>query len=188
MHDAAIILSDIAAQVSACPLCRLSQSRTIAVPGEGPPEARIMFIGEGPGRQEDLSGRPFVGAAGKLLDQLLLHAGLCRPELFITNVVKCRPPSNRAPLPDEVAACRPYLDAQIATINPQVICLLGCPATQTMLGSKVSMSREHGRVREHTGILYVPLYHPAAALHRPSLQPVLVEDMRRLSELLNTHT
>lgn len=184
MDDAATVLNELADQIRACPLCRLSQSRTHAVPGEGPPHARIMFIGEGPGQQEDLSGRPFVGAAGKLLNLLLLRAGLRRPDLFITNLVKCRPPGNRDPLPDEIAACRPYLDAQIATLNPRVVCLLGRPATQTMLGSQVSMSKQHGVPCEKDGLLFVPLYHPAAALHQPGLQPVLVADMQRLADLL----
>ena len=188
MDDAATILSDLAQQICVCPLCRLSQSRTIAVPGEGPPDAPLMFIGEGPGAQEDATGLPFVGAAGKLLDQLLQSAGLRRSEIFITSLVKCRPPGNREPLPDEIAACRPYLDAQIATIRPGVIGLLGRRATQTMFGSQVSMSQEHGVAREQGGILFVPLYHPAAVLHQRRLLPVLVDDMRRVSEILKSRT
>jgi len=178
------MLEELAAQIRVCPRCPLSTSRTLAVPGEGPAAAHLMFIGEGPGEQEDRSGRPFMGAAGKLLSRLMLDAGLDRSTAFITNLVKCRPPGNRNPLPCEVEACRPYLDAQIALINPAVIGLLGRPATQTVLDLSAPMSRVHGAAREKDGILFVPLYHPAAALHQPALQPVLVADMRRLAEML----
>jgi DNA polymerase len=187
VDEAAQRLRELAEQVLVCPLCRLSITRTIAVPGEGPANARIMFIGEGPGEQEDRTGRPFVGAAGRLLDQLLLEAGLNRSEVFITSIVKCRPPGNRDPLPDEVAACRPYLNAQITLIAPKVICLLGRWAAHSLLSPGLLMTKEHGVPQEREGILYVPLYHPAAALHQPSLRPVLVEDMRRLAALLAAH-
>jgi len=178
------LLEEIAAEVRRCQKCALWRSRTHAVPGEGPANAAIVFIGEGPGVAEDKQGRPFVGPAGRLLDTLLLQAGLRRPDVFITNIVKCRPPENREPHPDEVAACREYLDGQIAAINPEVICLLGRPATQTLLDPKASISKIHGQPVERDGILYVPLYHPAAALHRDSLQPTLVEDMAKLKGLL----
>lgn len=178
------LLQEVADDVAICQRCGLGMTRTLAVPGEGPPDARIMLIGEGPGEQEDRTGRPFVGAAGKLLNQLLLRAGLRRPDVFITNIVKCRPPGNRAPTPDEAATCRPYLETQIALISPRIICLLGRAAAQVMLGAPVSISRIHGVPHEQDGIIYVPLYHPAAALHQPDLQPVLVQDMERLRNLL----
>lgn len=185
MSEAAQKLQELAEQILVCPLCRLSLTRTIAVPGEGPATARLMFIGEGPGEQEDRSGRPFVGAAGQLLDQLMLKAGLARPDVFITNIVKCRPPGNRDPLPDEVAACRPYLDAQMALLNAPLIGLLGRWATHSLLSPKLLMSQAHGVPCERQGTIFVPLYHPAAALRQPSLQPVLVDDLRRLKALLD---
>lgn len=180
----ACMLQEVAEEVAICQRCGLGATRSLTVPGEGPPHTSIMFIGEGPGEQEDRTGRPFVGAAGQLLNQLLLRAGLRRPDIFITNLVKCRPPGNRAPTPDEVVACHPYLEAQIALISPRVICLLGRPATQALLSSTEPISKIHGVPREQDGITYVPLYHPAAALHQPSLQPVLVQDMQRLRQLL----
>jgi uracil-DNA glycosylase family 4 len=178
------ILDDIAAEVRVCSLCPLARGRTNAVPGVGAPGARIMFIGEGPGEQEDLQGKPFVGPAGKLLDQLLRRVGLSREEVFITNIVKCRPPGNREPMPDEVAACKPYLDGQIAAIWPSVICLLGRPAVATVLAVSQAMNKIHGQILERDGVKYVPLYHPAAALHQQSLAPVLLADIVKLKPLL----
>ena len=178
------MLEEIAEQIRTCTKCRLCESRTHAVPGEGPEDAGVMFIGEGPGAREDEQARPFVGPAGQLLNQLLLQAGLRRPEVFITNIVKCRPPGNRDPMPDEVEACHEYLVGQIASINPAVICTLGRPALQTLIDPGLSISREHGVPREIDGMTYVPLYHPAAALHQQNLRPVLVEDMRRLAPFL----
>jgi DNA polymerase len=177
-------LEPIAREVRACTRCRLCETRTNAVPGEGPPDAAILFVGEGPGQKEDEQGRPFVGPAGSLLNQLLLQAGLRRPEVFITNIVKCRPPANREPAPDEIDACRPYLERQIAALQPKVICTLGRPASQTLIDPTLSISREHGRPRQVSGRLYVPLYHPAAALHQQPLRPVLVQDMQRLATFL----
>jgi DNA polymerase len=179
-EQAAALLEELAAGIRRCTACRLSVGRTHAVPGEGSLTARIMFVGEGPGQQEDRLGRPFVGPAGELLNELLAEAGLRREDVYVTNIVKCRPTQNREPLPDEVAACRDYLNAQIALINPRVVCTLGRPALQTLVDPSASITREHGRPREVAGMLYVPLYHPAAALHRKDLRPALVEDMRRL--------
>jgi uracil-DNA glycosylase family 4 len=184
MADRAAMLVELGQEIAACQRCALAATRTQAVPGEGPVGARIMFIGEGPGEQEDRSGRPFVGAAGQLLDQLLTRAGLHRPDIFITNIVKCRPPRNRDPQPGEAAACRLYLDAQIALLTPRLICLLGKPATHALLSPGASMGKVHGVPQEVEGIIYVPLYHPAAALHQPSLEAVLVQDMERLKSLL----
>ena len=181
------LLEEIAEQIRGCERCDLCRSRTNAVPGEGPEGADIMFIGEGPGQREDQQGRPFVGPAGQLLNQLLLKAGLRRPEVFITNIIKCRPPGNRDPMPDEVEACGEYLVGQIAAINPKVICVLGRPALHALVDPTLSISREHGVPRVIDGITYVPLYHPAAALHRQDLGPVLVDDMRRLAPFLGEH-
>lgn len=178
------MLEEIAQQIRECARCALAESRTNAVPGEGSADAQIMFIGEAPGVAEDRQGRPFVGPAGKLLDKLLLQVGLRRPEIYITNILKCRPPSNRDPRPDEVRACRDYLDGQIAVLNPQVICLLGRPATQALLDPKAAISKVHGQGFEREGILYVPIYHPAAALHNDRLHPTLIEDFSRLKQLL----
>jgi len=178
------MLREIAAEIRGCTRCPLHRGRTLAVPGEGPADADIMFVGEGPGFQEDQQGRPFVGPAGSLLNELLQQAGLRRERVFIANLVKCRPPGNREPTPDEVLACRDYLNAQIALINPSVICTLGRPALQTLVDPQASISREHGVPRQVDGILFFPLYHPAAALHRQDLRPTLVADMRKLRFML----
>jgi len=175
------LLDEIAAEIRSCTLCPLHKTRTNAVPGEGPADAKIMFIGEAPGREEDIQGRPFVGPAGRYLNQLLALAGLSREQVFITNIVKCRPPGNREPRSEEAAACRPYLDGQIATICPRVICLLGRPATMALLDPSATMSRIHGQTFERDGIVYIPLYHPAAALHNQRLGPVLNDDFKRLA-------
>ncbi len=178
------MLEEIAQQVRACTRCALAESRTNAVAGEGSADAQIMFIGEAPGAAEDRMGRPFVGPAGKLLDKLLLQVGIRRPEIYITNILKCRPPGNRDPRAEEVRACRDYLDGQIAVLNPQIICLLGRPATQALLDPQASISKVHGQGFEREGILYVPIYHPAAALHNDRLHPTLIEDFTCLKHLL----
>jgi DNA polymerase len=144
-----------------------------------------MFVGEAPGGDEDQQGRPFVGAAGRLLTQLLKSIGLDRDAVFITNVLKCRPPGNRDPLPEEIEACNEHLLTQIALIRPKLICTLGRFAGQTLIDSRLSISREHGKERRISGILYVPLYHPAAALHQARLIDSLEADMRLLHSLLN---
>ncbi len=180
----AAVLEEIAAEVRQCTLCDLHRGRTHAVPGEGPPDARVMFIGEGPGREEDEQGRPFVGPAGRYLNALLQRAGLVREEVFITNIVKCRPPGNREPTPTEVEACRSYLDGQIACLRPHIICLLGRPATATLLDPSATMGKIHGSPISKDGFTYIPMYHPAAALHNQRLAPVLTEDFTRLGLLL----
>lgn len=180
----ATILEEIAQEIATCQKCPLARSRTRTVPGEGNPQALVMFVGEGPGIQEDRQGRPFVGPAGQLLNQLLLVAGLRRPDVFITNVVKCRPPENRTPAPEEVAACSDYLDAQIAVISPRIICPLGSPALKRLLSEDLAISKVHGTAFRRTGILYMPLYHPAAALHKDSLRQPLHADMVKLRDLL----
>lgn len=162
-----------------CPLCDLSKTRTKAVPGEGPLDAEMLFVGEGPGFHEDRQGRPFVGAAGQFLDTMLAGIGLDRQRVFITNVVKCRPPNNRDPLPAEIAACAPYLDQQIALINPLLIVTLGRHSMARFFpGDRISSI--HGTARLVEGRTIIALYHPAAALHQQSLRNTLEEDFRKL--------
>ncbi len=173
----------IADEVKGCPLCELSRSRTHAVPGEGNPQARIMLIGEGPGWHEDRQGKPFVGASGKFLTELLAKAGLEREDVFITNVVKCRPPSNRDPLPDEILACSVYLERQIAVINPEVIVTLG-PFSMSKYFPGERISRIHGQAKQFGNRFVVPMYHPAAGLHQGSLRSVIEEDFAKLPKLL----
>jgi len=176
-------LETIAAEVRACRACALYYGRKNAVPGVGSPNARVMFIGEGPGFHEDQQGLPFVGAAGKFLDELLEMIGFARDEVFIANVIKCRPPGNRDPRPEEIGACRPFLDRQIALIGPQIIVTLGRYSMERYFpGAKIS--QVHGQVRKIDGILYYPMYHPAAALHQPSLRRDVEEDMAKIPDLL----
>lgn len=173
------ILADIAQQTAVCTRCKLHFGRKKAVPGAGDPQSRIMFIGEGPGFHENQQGLPFVGAAGKFLDTLLEEANLDRDSVFITNVVKCRPPGNRDPLAEELAACKPYLERQIAAINPDVIVTLG----RISMGYYINngkISSIHGRCYWFNGRLIVPMYHPAAALHQPSLREVVKQDFAKL--------
>lgn len=179
--EAAIVLQDIAEKVAGCKLCQLNFSRKKAVPGEGPANAEIMLIGEGPGFYENEQGRPFVGAAGNYLNELLEKAGVKRKDVFITNVVKCRPPGNRDPLPEELLACSIYLDAQIEAINPLVIVTLGRYSMGKFLPN-VKISEVHGQPAWVRGRLIVPMYHPAAALHQPSLKTTLERDFSRLLE------
>ena len=176
-------LAQIAQEVSVCTRCRLHSSRKNAVPGEGPPDTQIMFIGEGPGFHENEQGRPFVGAAGKFLEELLAGIGFRRDQVFICNVVKCRPPGNRDPLPDEMESCREYLDRQIAAVNPQVIVTLGRFSMARYFG-EAKISAVHGQVRRVDGRVVVAMFHPAAALHQPSLRATVVEDFAKLPELV----
>jgi DNA polymerase len=177
-------LERVATEVTGCPLCKLARSRKNAVPGEGQLSAKIMFVGEAPGRSEDEKGRPFVGAAGKMLDNLLKKAGIDRSQVFITNVVKCRPPGNRVPEEDEVAACRPYLERQIALIQPRVICVLGRTAYSSLLGGG-SISANRGKIIEKSGQKYFLTMHPAAAIYNKSLASVLEGDLKKLAKEIN---
>ena len=177
------MLATIARQVAVCKDCALCQGRTNSVPGEGNPDADIMFIGEGPGFYEDQQGRPFVGASGKFLDDLLRSIGLDRKTVFIANVVKCRPPQNRDPQPDEIAACAKYLDAQIDAIGPKVVVTLGRHSMQRYFPGE-SISRIHGQPRRKGDLIVVPMYHPAAALHQGNLRKVIEADFSRLPEFL----
>lgn len=176
-------LSDLADQIRVCTLCRLSQSRTNAVPGEGREDAQVMFIGEAPGFHEDRLGRPFVGAAGQKLDELLERVGLKRANVYITNVVKCRPPANRDPEPDEIEACRPYLDKQIELIRPRLIVTLG-RFSMARYFPGASISRIHGQPKRVGSVIYYPVFHPAAALHQPKWLTALEEDMAKIPDLL----
>jgi len=173
------ILNQVAAEVRVCIQCQLNVSRKNAVPGEGPANAEVMFIGEGPGFYENEQGRPFVGAAGKFLDELLQRAHLQREKVFITNVVKCRPPGNRDPLPEELEACNWFLDRQIEAINPMVIVTLGRFSMAKFMGN-VRISDVHGQSRWVNGRLVVAMFHPAAALHQPSLKNAVLDDFGRL--------
>jgi DNA polymerase len=177
-HDS---LEKIAAEVRGCPLCKLARTRKNAVPGEGQLAAKIMFIGEAPGRSEDEKGRPFVGTAGRILDDLLQKAGIERSQVFITNVVKCRPPNNRVPEEDEAAACRPYLERQIALIKPKVICILGRTAYSSLLGGS-SITVNRGKIVEKAGQKYFLTFHPAAAIYNKSLLSALEADLKKLAK------
>lgn len=176
-------LKEIAAEVSVCTKCDLCKSRTHAVPGEGSPTAKIMFIGEGPGFHEDKQARPFVGPSGQFLEELLRGINLKRSDVFITNVVKCRPPENRDPLPNEITACNDYLDRQIAAIKPQVIVTLGRYSMAKFFpGEKISAI--HGRARKKDGFICVPMFHPAAGLRTPVVKEQLREDFKKLPAIL----
>lgn len=176
-------LAEIADEVMGCTLCELSRTRTHAVPGEGNPHARVMLIGEGPGWHEDQQGKPFVGNSGKFLTELIARAGLQREDVFITNVVKCRPPSNRDPLPDEIHACSRYLERQIAAIDPDVIVTLGrFSMAKYFPGERIS--RIHGEPRKIGRRLVVPMYHPAAALHQGNLRGEIEADFAKLPKFL----
>ena len=170
-------------QITGCTLCGLSQGRTNAVPGEGSLDADIMFIGEAPGYYEDRDGRPFIGQAGKLLDEMLAKIGLDRKDVYITNMVKCRPPENRDPLPSELSSCAPYLDRQIEIISPRVIVCLGRFSFSKFFPGE-SISKARGRPRDWKNIKIYPMYHPAAALHNPRLKPAIEKDFRNLPALI----
>lgn len=176
-------LEQLYQEIIYCQKCILSQSRRNAVPGEGPQPAEIMFIGEGPGFHEDQQGRPFVGSAGKFLEELLASIGFGREDVYICNVIKCRPPGNRDPLPNEMEACQPYLDRQLALIKPKIVVTLG-RFSMTRFFPNAKISTVHGRPRKIEGVIYYPLYHPAAALHQPRWRPVVEEDFKRIPELL----
>ena len=181
-------LATYADQVSGCTRCRLAQGRTQVVFGVGSPHADLMFVGEAPGFHEDKQGVPFVGQAGKLLDKLLAGIGLERSQVYIANVLKCRPPGNRDPQPDEIESCEPHLFKQIELIEPRVVATLGNFATKLLSGKPTGITRVHGQEQEVTlggnRVLLYPLYHPAAALYTPAMLKVLQEDFRRIPELM----
>ena len=178
------VLKEVTDQAAVCTRCKLHYSRKNAVPGSGDPHASIMFIGEGPGFHENEQGLPFVGPAGKFLDELLADAGLEREGVFITNVVKCRPPSNRDPFIEELEACKPYLERQMMAINPDVIVTLGRISMGYFINNG-KISSIHGHSFWSNGRMIVPMYHPAAALHQPSLRDVVKADFLRLPGLID---
>lgn len=176
-------LEDLSHQIISCPLCRLSKSRTNAVPGEGPSNARIMLIGEAPGAEEDLTGRPFVGRAGRLLDKMLAEAGIIRSEVFITSIVKCRPPGNRKPKRDEIDICvSTYLRPQMDLIGPRAVCLMGNVASQAVLG-KQGVTSIRGQIFDNR---FLVTFHPAAILRNMNLRDDFVSDMRKLKILASS--
>lgn len=180
-------LNELLERVQACQQCELGKTRTNAVLGSGSADSRLMFVGEAPGYHEDQQGIPFVGQAGKLLDKLLGRIGLTRAEVYVANVLKCRPPDNRDPLADEIETCRPFLEEQITIIRPKVICTLGNFSTKLLSGKPDGISRIHGRPQEmpgHEGIFLFPVYHPAAALYTPSNLHALEADFDLLPALL----
>ncbi|MEE8477163.1 MAG: uracil-DNA glycosylase [Gemmatimonadales bacterium] len=178
-------LEAAATAIAGCTLCPLSASRNKTVPGEGDPHDRLMLVGEGQGANEDASGRPFVGAAGELLNGILKAINISRESVFIANIVKCRPPQNRKPLPDEVAACLPYLQRQVALIRPKVILALGGTAAENLLGVRKSLGQLRGQVHSYGGIPLVVTYHPAALLRNPNWKKPTWDDVRIARQLLD---
>jgi uracil-DNA glycosylase len=176
-------LQQIAREVAGCVACVLSRTRTKTVPGDGSPSAQIMFIGEAPGYHEDQQGHPFVGPAGQFLNELLASIGLKRQDVGIFNIVKCRPPGNRDPQPDEIAACNHFLDRQIATIGPKMIVTLGRYSMGKFFPGE-TISRIHGQARRRDGVIFMPMYHPAAALHQPALRRAIEDDFKKIPALL----
>lgn len=176
-------MEKIASEVRVCPKCPLSKSRTKAVPGDGPVNAEIMFVGEAPGFHEDQQGLPFVGASGKYLEQLLELIGLTRKDVFITNIVRCRPPQNRDPERLEIETCEPYLDQQIALIQPRIIATLGRYSMAKFFPDG-KISKIHGVPKKEEGRIYYPLFHPAAVLRNPALREPMEEDFKRMKKLL----
>lgn len=175
-------LGPVHALVRRCQLCDLALSRTLAVPGEGPCPARIMLIGEAPGKEEDLSGRPFVGRAGRLLGQALVSAGLDRSEVFITSIVKCRPPKNRMPKRSEIESCRPYLEAQMQAVSPDVVCLMGNVACRAVLDVQ-GIAKLHGQILQDR---FLVTYHPAAVLRNGNLMQDFVADLGKARTIKNS--
>ena len=178
-------LEAVAETIRGCPKCFLAQGRTKTVPGEGNPTAQLMLVGEGPGQTEDQTGRPFVGKAGELLNGILSAIELARDQVFIANIVKCRPPQNRKPLPDEIAACLPYLEAQIGLVRPKVLIALGATAAESLLGVKRSLTDLRGKVHSYRGIPLVVTYHPAALLRNPNWKKPTWDDVRIARQLLD---
>jgi uracil-DNA glycosylase family 4 len=168
-----------------CQRCDLSKTRTHVVVGTGPLDAKIMLMGEAPGKNEDQKGEPFVGSAGRILDELLEEGGIDRKDVYITNVVKCRPPENRTPRPVEIEACHPYLQKQFEVIKPRAVVLLGKTAAEAMLGRKVESGKEHGNIFEKDGIKFMITYHPAAMIYKRTLKDTITEDFKKVSALID---
>lgn len=178
-------LSDVRGALGECTRCPLHKSRTRVVFGDGNEQARLLFVGEAPGRAEDAQGLPFVGPAGRLLDQLLSDIGLERRDVYITNVVKCRPPGNRDPLPNEMNTCNPFLQSQIELIRPKIVCALGRVAAGVMLERNIQISKVHGQRFTGKGYFLVPVFHPAAALHAGSTMGIIAQDFKQLRTYLD---
>jgi uracil-DNA glycosylase family 4 len=178
-------LDEVAGRIRACTKCRLHESRTNAVPGEGPPNARLVVVGEGPGANEDAQGRPFVGRAGALLDDILAAIDCPRETVYIANVVKCRPPDNRKPQGDEMEACMPYLHRQLALIRPKVILAMGTTAAEALLQTRASLSALRNRVHDYRGTPLIVTYHPAALLRNPNWKRPTWDDVRIARQLLD---
>jgi len=176
-------LTQLCEEIIACQDCELAKYRTKAVPGEGAENADLLFIGEAPGWHEDQQGRPFVGPAGQFLDQLLASIGLQREKVYIANVIKCRPPQNREPLPVEIQSCRKWLDRQIEIIQPQMIVTLGRYSLARYFPNE-SIGKIHGKPRKLGDVIYYPMYHPAAALHQGSLRQTIETDMLKIPQIL----
>lgn len=176
-------LEELHQQIASCPDCDLCRTRTHAVPGEGPPNAEVLFVGEAPGFYEDQQARPFVGPAGRFLDELIASIGLRRDQVFITNVVKCRPPNNRDPLPGEIDACRKHLQRQIELIQPRIIVSLG-RYSLAWFSPRDAISKVHGQAKVKDGVYFIPMYHPAAALHAGNMRKVIEEDFRKIPAVL----
>lgn len=173
-------LEEIAKDIRDCTKCPLHATRTNTVPGAGDPQAKLVFVGEGPGEKEDLQGKPFVGRSGALLTKLIEEMGVIREQVFITSIVKCRPPNNRDPLKPEITACEPYLQEQLRVIQPKIICTLGSPASKTLLQTKASISKIRGKWFNYKGIKVMPTFHPAYLLRSPSKQDDAKEDLQKI--------
>lgn len=182
--EEAASITELYEAIKDCSRCPLGDTRTNLVLGAGDENAEIMFVGEAPGFHEDKQGIPFVGPAGQLLDQLLASIDLQRSQVYIANTLKCRPPENRDPQPQELETCTPFLFKQIAIIKPRIICTLGNHATRTLLSTSTGISQLHGKLIRKGELAYVPLFHPAAALHKPPLKSTLIDDFQRLREHL----
>lgn len=179
------ILRQMQEDLQQCRNCGLCEGRTQAVLGAGVPNSRIVIVGEGPGRNEDEQGKPFVGRSGQLLDQMLEQVGLSRNRnVFITNIVKCRPPENRDPMPEECLSCRPWLDKILELIDPKIILCVGRIAAQQLFDPNFRVTRQHGEIREWDGRLVMATFHPAALLRNPSYKPMMEEDLRKLAEII----
>ncbi|RPJ42632.1 MAG: uracil-DNA glycosylase [Candidatus Latescibacterota bacterium] len=179
-------LEEVARTARECRLCELAETRSQVVFGAGAERAELMLVGEAPGRREDATGIPFVGQAGMLLDKALALVGLRRDEIYIANVLKCRPPKNRDPLKEEIEACRPYLDEQIAIVGPRVLAPMGNFALCLFSPKRRSISEAHGKMFSYRGIAVIPIYHPAAILYNRTLEPDLIEDFREIVRFLRS--
>lgn len=184
--QASVTLDDIRQELGACTRCRLHEGRNHLVFGEGNPHARLVFVGEGPGRDEDLQGRPFVGRAGELLTRIIEAIDLTREKVYIANIVKCRPPNNRDPRPDEIQTCLPFLLKQLEAIKPQIICCLGTFAAQTLLETEEKISALRGHFYPFHGVKLMPTYHPAFLLRNPHFKRAVWEDMKAIREEYNS--